>query len=540
MVAQVEVVTASGMSKRAEEEKGGGAAPPKATSAMTTSSEASASPTSTRKDTNYFHRLVPRDRQTYISRLILQMEECLTELEGRDIDYSILEQKAILIHESMSSSSRNYHSVQHVFDISKDLRDPICILAAFFHDCIYYHVDGGLSEVQERILEGVFEVDDSSSEDDVKGHTTSQKSKDMSKLILSKRTTQEKDPLIYLVEMIFGFEPGQLVTAMTGLNEFLSAVIAVRELNAHLPLKQLAQIACCIEATIPFRPSCKTTGRTAMDRLYENLKSANEELSLGMSDKELVESVQRACILSNSDVGNFGTSDRLWFLDNTWSLLPETNESLRHQYLYTVKQFQHAVFKMNGFFGFLRPDVVFQSFRGVPSEQKMDDLLKECISNLEIGKKYVGAKLLALSVLAAFAELTGGDAPMSLFMGDLPNRHHNSAKLEDSLPSAPEEILSKCDPVVYDILSRGRRTETTFDIRQSPLAAYLYGWLGDDRLMEVLKDVKQYPMERENSIQLLSSLPRDAIRTIAINMAKVALSRSDLILDVVESLPGNE
>jgi hypothetical protein len=81
-----------------------------------------------------------------------------------------------------------------------------------------------------------------------------------------------------------------------------------------------------------------------------------------MKDEILVETVQRAACLQNLDVANFATTDRAWFLDNTWSLLPENNESLRHQYLYTVQEFQNAVFKLNGFFSFLKPNVTFQSF----------------------------------------------------------------------------------------------------------------------------------------------------------------------------------
>jgi hypothetical protein len=151
----------------------------------------------------------------------------------------------------------------------------------------------------------------------------------------------------------------------------------------------------------------------------------------------------------------------------------------------------------------------------------------------------VGAKLLAVSVLTAFAELTGGDAPMSLFMGDLPSRHHASTKLEDSLPSPPAAALEKCDSVVFNILLQGRRTETSFDIRQSPLAAYLYGCLGDEALVQVLKSNKMYPMEKGNSLELLACLPREAIENVAKNMANVALSRSDLIHDLVKNLPND-
>jgi hypothetical protein len=470
--------------------------------------------------------LVCHRQKTYISRLVLQLETCLNQLDARDVTMPRLETMAILVHDSMSASSRNYHSVQHVFDISRDLRDSIAILAAIFHDCIYYHVDGRLTEIQAKILEGVFQTDEGGKSQMIARGESADDIID---------TGEDWDPLLLMVEMIFGLAHGQRLTPQLGLNEFLSAVIAVRELQEHLPMTILAQIACCIEATIPFRQPIN--GIPPMERLYRNMKKTSKMFELEFTDQQLVESVQRACILSNEDVGNFGSKDRHWFLDNTWSLLPETNESLRQQYLYTAKEFQHAVFKMNGFFSFLKPEMVFLSFQGVPSEEEMHQKLEACTENLEMGKKYVGAKLLAVGVLAAFAELTGGDAPMSLFMGDLPSRHHVSTNLEDSLPSPPPAALLNCDSVVYGILSQGRRTETSFDIRQSPLAAYLYGWLGDEALVQVLKSNKMYPMEKENSLELLACLPREAIENVAKNMAKVALSRSDLILDLAKNLP---
>jgi hypothetical protein len=457
------------------------------------------------------------------------MKSCLSQLNGNTITFPRLEAIAILIHESMSNSSRNYHSVQHVFDISQDIQDPIAILSAFFHDCIYVHVDGGLSRVQAKLLKGTYRYDECAQTPKFFAQSSDNK---------NSNTNMDQDSLLNMVECIFGYQPGQELTTQNGLNEFLSAIIAVRELQEQLTFEQLAQIACCIESTIPFRQVHPETGLGPLDRLYANMDEARQRFDLTLlQDEDLVTSVQRAAILSNNDVGNFGTSDRAWFLDNTWSLLPETNETLRNRYLYTIQEFQHGIFKMYGFFSFLQPSVVFQSFRGVPSEEEVGEKLEQCTMNLEIGKKYVGAKLVAVSVLAAFAELTGGDAPMSLFLGDLPSRHHVCTKIEDALPDPPKEHLKDCDQVVYNILADGRKCETSFDTRQSPLAAYLYGYLGDKKLQSLLGKIKFHPMEQENSLELLTSLPREAIQAIAVNMIKVALSRAEGIQQVLDTLP---
>lgn len=453
---------------------------------------------------------------TYIARLIVGLRENLAALHASPTNAS-LEKWAIFIHESMSISSRNYHSVQHVFDISNGSDDPLLIVAAYFHDVIYYHVDGCLSPLQEEYLEGVFFVEEEGS------HKV--------KLL---EGGGESAPLLDMLHGVFGFQAAQELTPMSGLNEFLSAVIAVRVFKDTLPIKLLTQIAVCIEATIPFRP--ENEDGSAMDRLFDRLVKTNAELGIGLTEQECVKAVQRAVDLANRDVGNFCSEDRVYFLDNTWSLLPETNEKLRHQYLYTVKEFQFAVFKMNGFFGFLKPDVVFGKFRGVPTEERFEEMMKQCRRNLEVGKKYVQAKLLSCSLLAAFAELTGGDAPMSLFMGDLPSRQHSSIRLVDKLPSPSEKCLEKCDMDVYDILVKGRQVETSFDVKESPLAAFIYGHIGDKNLNKAL-DRKIYPMGKEEAMDLLSAMPRMTVKTVADNMAAIAVSRRQKIKQVLESLP---
>ena len=454
--------------------------------------------------------------QTYLGRLVTEMKQHLTALKAKNITYAHLESMSITIHHSMSNSSRNYHSVQHVFDISNEIEDPIAVLSAFFHDCIYYHVDGGMTTQQLELLKGTYR----------RQHDGSYKFV----------PSCENDELLRMVCCIFGFQPNEEIKA--GLNEFLSAVIAVRELEKNLTIDQLAQIACCIELTIPFRCANTETGETAAQRLHKNMQQATNQFNLNLSDEDLVNSVQRACILANSDVGNFGSQDLHWFLDNTWSLLPETNESLRQQYLYTIKEFHHGIFKMYGFFVyFIRPDLIFQSFKGVPDDEYLSALKDQCTRNLVVGKKYVGAKLLSMSVLAAFAELTGGDAPMSLFLGDLPSRHRRSTTIEEQLPFIPTEEMEDVDVDVYNLLAVGRRSETSFDIRQSPLAAFIYGRLGDKGSSNALAATKLHPMERENAIQFLSALPRDVVEVIALNMKMVALSRSQLIEAVLDELP---
>jgi hypothetical protein len=428
-----------------------------------------------------------------------------------------LESWAVLIHESMSRSSRNYHSIQHVFDIAQDETDPILVLSAFFHDCIYYHVDGGFSKYQASILKDVVDIEE---------------------LGEHHLTISTDDTLLNMVECIFGFQPGQAVGPNSGLNEFLSAIVAVRKLEPVLSKDHLAQIACCIEATIPFRSTNDKTPST-MDMLHERMIKANCEFELGMSDDILVEAVKRAVRTSHLDLANFATTDRAFFLDNAWSLLPETNESLRkNQYLYTVQEFQKAVYNLYGFFSFLEPTVIFMSFRGFPEPQELAVMTTEATRNINVGRRYVKAKLLSMSVLTAFAVLTGGDAPMALLIGDLFSRQDDSRRLQDVLPTPPpERVENGCDIDVYNILLKGRHQETSFDIRQSPVAAYLYGWMADDTVDKLLKDRQVCPMDADNAKDLLAHMPRNLVQRVGTVLAEVAVSRSDAICAVIQDLP---
>jgi hypothetical protein len=499
--------------------------------------------------------------RNYISQLIIEMEEALLNLNAKNLTLHKLEAMAVLIYESMSISTRNYHSVQHVFDlISQGLENNhIAILSACFHDCIYYHVDGGLTPIQAKLLKGSYCNDHPEALDmlDLCTHKL-QPQRSYKFFATTTETSDHHSRLLPLVETIFGFTPGQEITiSRDGLNEFLSAVIAVRQLKDHLPMEVLAEIACCIQATIPFRPADPETGKTHMQQLYENMLAARDKFSLQLSDDQLVASVQRACRLSNADVGNFGTTDRHWFLDNTWSLLPETNESLRDEYVYSVQQFHKALSSMYGFFGFLHPEVVFHEFQGVPSTQEMWRLVGECQNNLKFGKTYVGAKLLAMSLVAALAVLSGGDeAPLSLFTGDLrPEERRASAVIVNTtngdsdsdntasfmmhsreLPQPSKERLSKCTQLVYEILAVGRRTETTFDSKRSPWAAYLYASMGDEELFRVLKECKLYPMTKDGAWALLRALPRESVEKIAEDMCETALSRAEIIRDIVAKI----
>jgi hypothetical protein len=487
------------------------------------------------------------------------------------------------------------------FDVAEGVADdPIAVLAALFHDSVYFHVDGGISKLQLHYLNLFVEEEDEEEGDSITtaGARHNNQPQQLAQYHVKKpRPSRIKDEhnnndnkdedidiLLRMVECIFGYPLNtDVVTYRCGLNEFLSAMICVRLLHTLLPLRTLAEITCCIEATIPFRSNntveeeCHDTTKkkqkntttkkeeddddypnaTPLGRLYQRLKLANTKFQLQMTTQDMVHAIQRAVRVANQDVANFASDDVLLFLDNTWDLLPETNTALRQQTSCTVYDVQFAVFKMYGFFHSVKPNVVFQQYQGIPCNDTLMKLQHQAKKNLDLGRMYVGVKLLALSVLAAFLHLTGGDAPVSFFVGDLSNHFHTDqeqprhgdnddkhkykCRLFPNGPMPPTVNKTEMNCTVYKILMDGRRSETSFDIRQSPLAAYLYGCLGDCQVNNFLtrphaKWETLHPMTQETALALLKELPKDCVQTVGNCVKAIAPSRRTALDDVLQEI----
>lgn len=512
-----------------------------------TSSLDTASTTSTAASHGHCNQQHPQhqqqqSREYYVLRLVETFQQALASLSGKFISCQVLEKVEVMsnfVYECMSNPARNYHRVHHIFDViegnvcrsegdddEQPVLDEIAVLAAIFHDCIYSQVDGGLSPAQCEKLHGAVVPQ-----------------MDGSFTISASASDKGDDPLLQIVFAIFGFREDLVLSPTNCQNELLSAVIAVRELETLLSMEQLVGIAVAIEATIPFR--APVDGQSALELLFDRLCATASDYTLNMNEDDCVLAVQRAALLADEDVGNFASTDHAWFLDHTWSLLPESNEALREHDLYSVNHFMVALSKLHGFFKFLQPSMIFQEFRGVPSMTEC--LTRHAARNLHLGGKYISAKLLTMSVIAAFAELTGGaDVPMSLLMGDLATRKRlggslgiKSAPLGQSIDSCCESSENNCShgndccPDVYDLLVNGRTQETSFDIRRSPIAANLYSHVGDDGLERLMNYLQPDPMTREMATELLAELPRAAVKVVGESLAKLAVSRNDKIMAIL-------
>ncbi len=441
-----------------------------------------------------------------MQKLVMEMRDCMFMLEHVDVPDKSLEEWACLVYESMSASSRTFHGVQHVFDMAAE-GDEIQKLSAYYHDCIYYNIDGGLSNVQKKYLNDIIVE----SGDDVF------------------LTQNDLDESMHLVMDIFGFEKGQKLNPFKGLNEYLSAALAVRCFAQFLSPRYLAEISACIEATIPFREG------DPMEDLYQRLVKVNNTYSLDMTDAELEVATKRAADFANRDVYNFSLANRAVFLSNTWNLLPESNIKLRHSPVFRISDFALALQKMTGFFSFLKAETIFSSFRNQPSNETIAELESRARENISIALTYMNCKRLSIAVLAAFAELTGGDAPTAMFLGDLPEANYISPSIEDMIKIKKKRKGVELDSRVLSLLTVGRESESEFDIKKSPCAALLYTEIGDQGLKESLKHVV-HPMDEKHAKALLLSLPKSCVTDIGLACSQIAITRSQALRALVEKI----
>ncbi|MBZ0118785.1 MAG: hypothetical protein K8H88_17420 [Sandaracinaceae bacterium] len=439
---------------------------------------------------------------TTLQRLVAMFGQAMKEL-GQSPSDTELEQWSVLIHASMSGRGRSYHTVDHIFDVYDEHGPPDAIgtLAILFHDTVYFEVDGGLPRGLELYLSDALEVEHDRVE--------------------LGPFDPEHDALRALVARIFGFEPGQAVTLQSGLNELASALLAVRALCTHLTLGELAQVITCIEATRPFRPV------GAEEDLAARLAQADQEHDLGLGEEGVARAVVRAVGISNRDVANFAYEDTGLFLSYTWEIIPETSPTLRLP-AYTLGEYRVAMTKMSGFFAGLTPERVFREFRGQPSGVSLSKLRAQASINLERGTRYLREKLLAARLLESLALMTGGDAPVSLLMGDLPASDKPVTRLEDLLPEMPAPVKD-ADPEVLRLLVEGRQRDSGFDLKTSPLAAYLYAHMGAAATDAALASDEGAPF--------LTAIPREALAEVVQACMRIAPTRAKALEGVLSRLP---
>lgn len=441
-----------------------------------------------------------------INRLITLFDDAFRGLSTQ-ASMEDAERLAVLIHHSMNSKNRSYHTPEHIFGMCEGMK-PLQILAALFHDVVYYQLDGGFPPPAAPWLQDVV----TRSED--------------ATLVLQESGTN--DPALALCSAIFHFTPGQTLPLYGGMNEFLSAVLATRLLQSHLGLQDLLVVAACIEATIPFRAP-NMQGQTAADVLAQRVARYYQSMFPERTPEDVesfaTQVVSDAVVLGNRDVSSFSCPDPSLFLSSTWQLIDESNAPLANPGVYSLREYRTALMRMHTFLFALDPGHVFQCYNAQPDADEMEQLCAGARRNIGFACDFLAVKVTAVAIVEALAMGTGSDCPVSMFLGDIRNRYGKPDRVEDFLPPAPvDQIINQ---ELLNVFETGRALVSSYDLNASPLTAYVYLSMGHEGAREAFQRAREMFDGVRSPVEFLRSLDRALVLDISSACGHIAISRRD-------------
>ena len=444
-----------------------------------------------------------------LQRIIAVLAEAFEALHTHASGETI-EALAILIHRAMTVPARHYHTPEHVFKFI-DPSNPIQNLTALFHDIIYYQVDlGFVPEIWETLAPYVVRRGDE---------------------LFMAENLPPGDALLAFALELFEITPGQKITTAPAVNEFLSAVVMNKKLAGLVPEKDLYRMTICIEATIPFRGEA---GRDCyLASLEHRLLEMSAEGRLPLSVEEITATLEWATAFGNTDIDSFAESDPGKFLDDTWKLLPESNAALRSAETYTIRDYRQAMVKMETFLSRLDPDQIFNCYRNSPPAEVAAEMRVHARHNVVTACEYLRLKWLAMAVLEALALATGGDAPVSLFLGGLPRGGVKPQGLDGLLPRTPIPAWVDADSDLYRLLAVGRVSEASFDIKNSPLALFLYKSLRPEEIQSLLAAAREMFAGRLPPEAFLAQVDPGVVAAVARACAALVYTRREKLLKLI-------
>jgi hypothetical protein len=440
-----------------------------------------------------------------VHKTIKLLQGALEQLKV-DIPIHRLEQIGVMVNRAMSAQERSFHTPEHIFDLAEP-GNPHMTLAALFHDIVYYQVDQGFTPAVGEIVTPYISIQDG--------------------VISLSNDIAADDRAFGGCAAVFGFAPAQELSPFAGLNEFLSALVMDCLFEGVISDSDLLITTACIEATIPFRGQ-DADGLCPADSLEVRVAATSDTFGLGLSEADINNAVEFAVAFANKDVRNFAETNVGRFLDNTWKLLPETNPSLRIKGMFSIGSYRIALQKMEGFLGSLDPDTIFCRYKDTPVEEEYRSLVDLAHRNVEVAREYLGVKLLATAVLEALADVSGGDAPISLFMGDI-NATETGGRISDFLPEARVDPEKPTEETLYNLLALGRSSESSFDLSNSPLSLHIYTNLGTDEFHRHLRETKRMFNDEIDALAFLHGLPTDLTTDVARACGEMAFTRKDAL-----------
>lgn len=443
-----------------------------------------------------------------INRFVLHLQKAFDVL-GAQVPMNQIEHMAVLVHSAMESPRRRYHVSDHPLSMCEDLA-PRQVLAAVFHDVVYYQLDDGFAPPLAALLTPMI----------------SQHGRDL--IVLQ---PAPGDTGLQLCLDLFGFWPGQVLPLFAGMNEFLSATVAVRLLQPWLQPVDLMAVVACIEATIPFRAP-QADGRDCTQLLAERVRAHAGKL-LGVTDGPALEdcvlaTLRDAVATANRDVDSFAEPDPAKFVATTWLLIEESNAPLSVIGVYTLQDYREALSRMQRFLDGLMASRVFHHFAGVPDAQAFERMTQTAGSNIRFASSFLRLKIISITLMEALALETGGNGPVSMFLGDIHSSYGQPERIEDYLPTTDNR--NDLDPQLLQMLDQSRAANTRHDLTMSPLSAFVYRKLGPAGSSAAWTQARRMVNGEVTPREFLAGLPSDVLGAVISACARIAVSRRERLL----------
>jgi len=151
-------------------------------------------------------------------------------------------------------------------------------------------------------------------------------------------------------------------------------------------------------------------------------------------------------------------------------------------------------------------------------------------------------------LLEAIASCTGGDAPLELFTGALHAEGEVVRRIDDFLPPLAHTVGNDgvhpegaVDPPLWRLLAEGRATETSFDLRASPISAYLLIALGESHMRAGADAAQRFFDGAVSASGFLRSELSHALVALIGAASYMAVTRAALLrtlADELQSTPG--
>jgi hypothetical protein len=182
---------------------------------------------------------------------------------------------------------------------------------------------------------------------------------------------------------------------------------------------------------------------------------------------------------------------------------------------------------MEGFMNFLTPDIVFRRYRNEPDEKTYYKLLAQTGQNLEVAQLYLGTKLTSIAVLEALSFRIGRDISLSTMMGELPLDDTQVVGLEQFLPAViePNQPTTAIEVEVLELLDKGRTVNSSYDVKNSPVATFMVKSIGFKEMQRMLKLSKEFFKGSLTAEELISSCDPEVMAMIKGAVIKLFESR---------------